>query len=318
MGVALAALLIDNLPKIDVGMAGLKNIDYVLRKLAWMRSQRIWPNGLRYFWTDAFGLVLLVSLYGALNEEPYLDGAMELVAEVDRVLGRKRGIRIGEEPDRDGQYFHYLAMWLYALGVLGRYEPAYRDKGIALARAIHRPFVVPGRGVIWKMKEDLSGPYPGYGFGALNAFDGYVSYRLLDEQALANEIAEMKEIIDKTAPDLVITQDLGLGMMLWMTHFFPGEGWAETPFARRARLDVDRGPLFLPRVPPARDALCLHQLWRVDRPPGGRVCRAVERVCRAVPVWRRVRPGRHHPRDGVQVAFPRSLIRAGQAAARAP
>jgi hypothetical protein len=131
MGVALAALLIDNLPKIDVGMAGLKNIDYVLRKLAWMRSQRIWPNGLRYLWTDAFGLVLLVSLYGAPNEEPYLDGAMELVAEVDRVLGRKRGIRIGEEPDRDGQYFHYLAMWLYALGVLGRYEPAYRDKGIA-------------------------------------------------------------------------------------------------------------------------------------------------------------------------------------------
>src|SRR6188508_3332280 len=112
MGVALAALLIDNLPKIDAGMAGLKNIDYVLRKLAWMRSQRIWPNGLRYLWTDAFGLVLLVSLYGALNEEPYLDGAMELVAEVDRVLGRKRGIRIGEEPDREGQYFHYLAMWL--------------------------------------------------------------------------------------------------------------------------------------------------------------------------------------------------------------
>jgi hypothetical protein len=56
------------------------------------------------------------------------------------------------------------------------------------------------------MKEDLSGPYPGYGFGALDAFDGYVSYRLLDEQALANEIAEMKEIIDKTAPDLVITR----------------------------------------------------------------------------------------------------------------
>ena len=99
------------------------------------------------------------------------------------MLGRKRGIRIGEEPDRR-QYFHYLAMWLYALGVLGRYEPAYRNKGIALARAIHRRFVVPGRGVIWKMKDDLSGPCRGYGFGALDAFDGYVSYRLLDEQAL--------------------------------------------------------------------------------------------------------------------------------------
>ncbi len=74
MGVALAALLIDNLPKIDVGMAGLKNIDYVLRKLAWMRSQRIWPNGLRYLWTDAFGLVLLVSLYGHLMRSPIWTG----------------------------------------------------------------------------------------------------------------------------------------------------------------------------------------------------------------------------------------------------
>jgi hypothetical protein len=28
------------------------------------------------------------------------------------VLGRSRGLRIGETPDRDGQYFHHLAMWL--------------------------------------------------------------------------------------------------------------------------------------------------------------------------------------------------------------
>src|SRR6188474_570273 len=142
MGVALAALLIDNLSKINAGMAGLKNIDYVLRKLAWMRSQRIWPNGLRYLWTDAFGLVLLVSLYEALDEERYLDEAEGLVAEVNRVLGRPRGIRIGEEPDRDGQYFHYLAMWLYALAVRGRHKPAYRARGISLALDVHAAFVV--------------------------------------------------------------------------------------------------------------------------------------------------------------------------------
>jgi hypothetical protein len=35
--------------------------DYVLAKLHWMREEQIWPNGLRYLWTDAFGLVLLVS-----------------------------------------------------------------------------------------------------------------------------------------------------------------------------------------------------------------------------------------------------------------
>jgi hypothetical protein len=220
-------------------MRGLKDTDYVLAKLAFMRNERIWPNGLRYLWTDAFGVVLLVSLYEVLKEERFLDEAEWLVADVMRVLGRKRGIRIGEESDRDGQYFHYLSMWLYALYVLGRIKPEYRERGIALARDIHRPFVVPGRGVIWKMKEDLSGPYPGYGFGALDAFDGYVSYRLLDEEGLAPEIAEMKDIIDRTAGQLVITQDLGLGMMLWMTQFFPEEKWAELQ-RRRSLAMLDR------------------------------------------------------------------------------
>jgi hypothetical protein len=220
-------------------MMALKDIDYVLAKLAFMRSERIWPNGLRYLWTDAFGLVLLVSLYEELKEQRYLDEAVKLVAEVERVLGRKRGIRIGEESHRDGQYFHYLVMWLYALSVLGRYDPLYQQQGIALARDIHKPFVVPGSGVIWKMKEDLSGPYPGYGFGRIDAFEGYVCYRLLDERSLAQEIAEMRAIVDSTAGDLVITQDLALGMMLWMTQFFPEERWAELQ-RRRSLAILDR------------------------------------------------------------------------------
>jgi hypothetical protein len=127
-------------------MRGLRDIDYVLAKLAFMRDERIWPNGLRYLWTDAFGVVLLVSLYEDLKVEHFLDEAEQLVAEVMRVLGRKRGIRIGEEAGRDGQYFHYLAMWLYALYVLGRFKPEYRERGIQLARDIHRPFV--GRGAV--------------------------------------------------------------------------------------------------------------------------------------------------------------------------
>ena len=237
-------------------MRGLKDIDTVLRKLAWMRAERIWPNGLRYLWTDAFGVVLLASLYEALKEQQYLDEALWVVSEVKRVLGRERGIRIGEEPDRDGQYFHYLSMWLYALHVLSRYDPKFKDEGVALARAIHAPFVVPGRGVIWKMQEDLSGPYPGYGFGALDAFDGYVSYRLLDEEALAPEIAEMKALINAIAGDLVITQDLGLGMMLWMTQFFPAEDWAviqrQRSLAMLDQLWMEEGyfarELYLPQV----------------------------------------------------------------------
>ena len=216
-------------------LAGIEHLDLVLARLEWMRRERIWPNGERYLWTDAFGLVLLVSLHRATGEPRFLDEARALVAEVERVLGRPRGLRIGEAPDRDGQYYHYLAMWIFALGRLGRIHPEYRDKAVQVAKQVHGPFVIPGRGVVWKMREDLSGPYPGYGLGALDPFHGYVVYRLLEEPALQPEIAEMAELVEASHRDLAITQDLGLGMMLWMAHVFPGEPWARLQRERSLR-----------------------------------------------------------------------------------
>jgi hypothetical protein len=227
----------------------LRDKAYVLAKLEWMRKNRIWPNGLRYLWTDAFGVVLLVSLHVESGQDEYLSDAEWVVAEVDRVLGRELGIRIGEEPDRDGQYFHYLAMWLYALAVLGRFIPSYRERGIEIVKQIHPAFLVPGRGVIWKMKEDLSGPYPGSGLGALDAYDGYISYRMLDERVLAAEIADMADLMERSFRDLVITQDLGLGMMLWLSHFYPEEDWA--------------------LIQRHRSLLMLDRMWR----PAGHFCR---------------------------------------------
>ena len=203
-----------------------QNIEKALVKLDWTRRQHIWPNGRRYLWTDAFGVVLLISLHRELAQQNFLDDAEWVVAEVERVLGRERGLRIGEAPDRDGQYFHYLAMWIYALSRLGAIIPKYRAKALKVAKDVHSAFVIPGRGVVWKMLEDLSAPYPGFGLGALDPFHGYVVYRLLDETALADEIAQMKDIIEQNCSSLVISQDLGLGMMLWMTHFFPAETWA--------------------------------------------------------------------------------------------
>lgn len=229
------------------------NLDHVLEKLRWMREERIWPEGLRYLWTDAFGLVLYVTLYHKMGDQHWLDKARWLVDDVERVLGRSRGIRIGEEPDREGQYFHYLAMWLFALARLGEIDPDYRERGIELVRQIHKPFVIPGTGVIWKMQEDLSAPYPGYGLGALDPFDGYVSYRLLGEEALTNEIADMKDLIDATYRNLDISQDLGLGMMLWLSHFFPEEPWAQ--FQRRRCLNT------------------LDGMWQEDEPDTGFFCR---------------------------------------------
>jgi hypothetical protein len=86
--------------------------------------------------------------------------------------------------------------------------------------------VIPGLGVIWKMQEDLSAPYPGYGLGSMDAYDGYVAYKLLAADALAGEIEQMSQLIDAGYPSLSIDQDLGLGMMLWLCHFFPTERWA--------------------------------------------------------------------------------------------
>jgi hypothetical protein len=209
-----------------------ERVESVRTRLAWMRAEHIWPNGRRYLWTDAFGLVLLASLRTATGETRWTDQAEELVADVERVLGRERGLRIGEAPERDGQYFHYLAMWIFALERLEPLVPGSRARALDIVRAIHPAFVVPGRGVVWKMREDLSGPYPGYGFGALDPFHGYVVWRLLDEQALAHEIEELRALVEASWRDLAITQDLGLGMMLWMTHFFPDEPWARTQRGR--------------------------------------------------------------------------------------
>ena len=200
-----------------------------------MEEREIWPNGLRYLWTDAFGLVLYLSLYKLSADETYLRKSRVLVDEVYRVLGRQKGLRIGEEEDRDGQYYHYLAMWIYALTHYGRVEPGYTSEAIRLVKQIHPHFVLPDYGVIWKMKEDLSGPYPGYGLGSMDAFDGYVMYKLLDADALAEEIEEMHQIISREYENLFIDQDLGLGMMLWLSHFFPEEPWAQHQRKRSLR-----------------------------------------------------------------------------------
>ena len=195
-----------------------------------------------------------------------------MVAEVDRVLGRPRGIRIGEEPDRDGQYFHYLAMWLYALAVIGRYIPRYREKGIDLVHQVHDAFLLPGRGVIWKMKEDLSGPYPGYGLGALDAFDGYISYRMLDEKALSREIADMRKLIDRSARP---RDHSGSGTRHDVVDdpVFSGRTMGATSkksLPRHARSHVAARGVFLPGAGSSSHQIRLHQLWSVHRLASGR------------------------------------------------
>eukprot|EP01083_Nonionella_stella_P155294 501528_1 len=90
----------------------------------------------RYLWTDAFGVCNFITLYRETKDSLYLDLADGLISAVHDSLGKDRalknrlgdsteehplrgGMRIGKEddvgPDCDGQYFHYLTKWMFAL-----------------------------------------------------------------------------------------------------------------------------------------------------------------------------------------------------------
>jgi len=99
---------------------------------------------------------------------------------------------------------------------------------VQLVKDIHPKFFVKNLGVIWKMKEDLSGPYPGYGLGGLDYYSGYVMYKLIDQVALSSEINDMYGLIQKDYKKFSCSQDLGLGDTLWHTSFFPEEEWAKS------------------------------------------------------------------------------------------
>jgi hypothetical protein len=65
----------------------------------------------------------------------------------------------------------------------------------------------------------------------------------------------MNALIERSYRDLVITQDLGLGMMLWMSHFFAEDQWArvhrERSLAMLDRMWIDP-PGYFCREPRAR------------------------------------------------------------------
>jgi hypothetical protein len=70
----------------------LRDVDYVLGKLAWVRAERIWPNGLRCLWTDAF------ANYGVALGLQAVDRHPERVARLNAYFETYRS---GDEYDRE-------------------------------------------------------------------------------------------------------------------------------------------------------------------------------------------------------------------------
>ena len=193
----------------------------------------------RYLWTDAFAVCNFLELYRQTGDEKYKHLALRLVDQVHTMLGRHReddprsgwisdldeqegkmhptkgGLRIGKkmnerrltdpvderlEWDRDGQYYHYLTKWMYALNRVSRVTgySIYNVWAIELAKTAHARFTyVPSSGgqkrMYWKMSIDLSYPVVP-SMGHHDPLDGFITYNQL--QATAAKDSE------KPMPDL--------------------------------------------------------------------------------------------------------------------
>jgi len=225
----------------------------------------------RYLWTDAFGVCNYITLFCETGEQKYLDQADALIRDVHNTLGKNRkltarlgpstddhplrgGLRIGKEheeghPDGDGQYYHYLTKWMFALNKmsLARNNKLYNDWAIELAESIHDKFVIKqGSGrprMFWKMSIDLSHPHvPSE--GNLDPYDGYITYRLLrevtgDNTILERQISELEIMVQSKYKQYQSDDPLDLGESLWITHWYPEEEWAKL-MSTRAIKSLDR------------------------------------------------------------------------------
>ncbi|KAF5718132.1 hypothetical protein FMUND_5424 [Fusarium mundagurra] len=199
---------------------------------------------------------------GGHRDNKYLALAKRLVQTVHDVLGRTRGgvsrlpgatdaeplkggLRIGKEratgSDGDGQYHHYLTLWMFALNRLSWaiHDPSFNDLAIQLAKAIHPKscFQSPsGLKMIWKILMDMDKVLV-LTEGHLDAATGFVVFGMLQETAvqqgrkdplLKQEISEYEKLMHQKGSMYPSGGPLDLGTGLWICHFYPHEEWSQT------------------------------------------------------------------------------------------
>jgi len=222
----------------------------------------------RYLWTDAFAVCNFLGLFVEEGDTEAMQCALQLVDETHRVLGRHRpddvrrgwisgldeergarhptlgGLRIGKErPERssdegfdaalewdcDGQYYHYLTKWMYALDCVSRVteDLRYRGWAVELARTAHARFSVcdaagSAMGLRWKMSIDLSRALVP-SMGQHDPLDGFLVYSGLqagsggeNEFDLSGEIRDLSQIC--VGRDWFTDDTLGIGGLLTDAH----------------------------------------------------------------------------------------------------
>jgi hypothetical protein len=222
----------------------------------------------RYLWTDAFAVCNYLQLYRQTGEEKYMQLALKLVDQVHLILGKhhrdsehsgwlsgldeeqarlhptKAGLRIGKrmnerqaneafderlEWDREGQYFHYLTKWMFALNRVSQAtgKSIYNQWAMELARVAHAAFTYTptwggGKRMYWKMSVDLSRPQVA-SMGQHDPLDGLISYLQLEATAKESpetptELSlktEIEDMLAMCAGRTWVTEDpLGIGGLL--------------------------------------------------------------------------------------------------------
>ncbi|KAL4937221.1 hypothetical protein BDV06DRAFT_216045 [Aspergillus oleicola] len=224
----------------------------------------------RYLWTDAFGVLCLITLHTETNrsntppnpKDLYLILAARLIETVHNTLGYTRsgtrrlrgatdtnpvggGLRIGKldesGPDGDGQYHHYLTLWMFALNrmSLASNDATYNNVAISLAKAIHAPFFMNRSSsrprMVWKVGMELDSVLVG-SEGNLDPIDGFVVLRLLQAAAvksgkgeggvLNDEIEDYARVMKRKGEHFVSSDPLDLGMTMWTVQWCVEEDWA--------------------------------------------------------------------------------------------
>ncbi|RAL00974.1 uncharacterized protein BO80DRAFT_91763 [Aspergillus ibericus CBS 121593] len=237
----------------------------------------------RYLWTDAIGVLNFLTLHHIHPSPPspthYLTLATRLIHTVHNTLGRTRtnpptylpnaspahplsgGLRIGKPsstgPDSDGQYHHYLTLWMFALNrtSVASGEGKWNDLAVELGKAIHPRFFVGQKRdrMVWKMDVGLEKVLVG-SEGNLDPLDGFVVFRLVQaykqstipqdvgdgKGVLEDEIEDYARILKRKGRQRVAADMLDLGMTLWTAHWFTGrEEWADELVGRGGEVVYD-------------------------------------------------------------------------------
>lgn len=218
----------------------------------------------RYLWTDAFAVQTFFGLFHIYNDEVYSRHAFDLIDLVHKTLGsfhpedpRKGtisgpeskeaeehptagGLRIGKrlperredqpfnenlEWERDGQYFHYMTRWVYALLQAQREsgDKKYGQWAAELLLTGEKFIYSSSRGgyrMYWKMSTDLTRPLV-TGMGRHDPLEGLICAMSVKE-AVPERAAVMEPLIKKLKTicedqNWVTNDSLGIGGLILNT-----------------------------------------------------------------------------------------------------